>query len=59
MQAKLETVVNEWGNGDDDEEAEEGAAKKGLSDKKKNKLYDARTWERDGRPHDRRRRTTP
>ncbi len=31
VQAKLEMLVSEWGNGDDDEEAEEGAAKKGYS----------------------------
>src|SRR5581483_93110 len=49
VQTKLEMLVNEWGNGDEDEEAEEGAAKKGLSDKKKKKLLDAKTWERDGR----------
>src|SRR5207249_5107399 len=29
VQAKLEKLVNEWGNGDDEEEADEGA-KKGL-----------------------------
>lgn len=49
VQSKLEMLVSEWGNGDEDEEAEEGAAKKGLSEKKKKKLLDARTWERDGK----------
>ena len=42
-------LVGEWGNGDDDDEAEEGTAKKGLPEKKKKKLLDARTWERDGK----------
>jgi len=49
VQAKLEMLVSEWGNGEEDEEAEEGAAKRGLPEKKKKKLLDARTWERDSK----------
>jgi type I restriction enzyme M protein len=49
VQTKLEKLVNEWGNGDDEEESEEGAAKRGLPEKKKKRLLEARTWERDAR----------
>jgi type I restriction enzyme M protein len=49
VQSQLENLVSEWGASDDEEEAEDGAmAKKGLPDKKKKKLLDAKTWERDG-----------
>jgi type I restriction enzyme M protein len=48
--AAVETRLAEWGNNDDEEESEEGApAKKGLPEKKKRKLLDAKTWERDNR----------
>ncbi len=48
--AALETRLAEWGNNDDEEESEEGPpAKKGLPEKKKRKLLDAKTWERDKR----------
>jgi type I restriction enzyme M protein len=51
VQSQLESFLNEWGNGDEaEEETEEGAtAKKGLPEKKKRKLLDAKTWERDAR----------
>ncbi len=49
VQAQLERLVSEWGAGDNDEEGEEGAAKKGLPEKKKKRLLDAKTWERDGK----------
>lgn len=50
VRAELETLVNDWGNGNDDEESEDGAAvKKGLPDKRKKKLLDPKTWERDSR----------
>jgi type I restriction enzyme M protein len=50
VEVALEKLVNEWGSGDEEEEPEDGAvAKKGLPEKKKKKLLDARTWERDGR----------
>jgi type I restriction enzyme M protein len=50
----LEIRLVEWGSDEDqsDDEAndEEGvSAKKGLSEKKKKKLLDRKTWERDGR----------
>jgi type I restriction enzyme M protein len=48
--AALGTRLAEWGNNDEEEESEEGApAKKGLSEKKKRKLLDAKTWQRDAR----------
>ena len=47
--AALEKRLAEWGN-DEEEESEDGAtAKKGLPEKKKRKLLDAKTWERDAR----------
>ena len=50
VEVALEKLVNEWGSGDEEEESEDGvAAKTGLPEKKKKKLLDARTWERDGR----------
>jgi type I restriction enzyme M protein len=49
VKAALEKLVNDWGTGDEEEESEDGTAKKGLPEKKKKKLLDARTWERDGR----------
>jgi type I restriction enzyme M protein len=48
VQDKLEKLVNEWG-ADDEDEGEDGAAKKGLPEKKKKKLLDGKTWERDGK----------
>jgi type I restriction enzyme M protein len=40
----------DWGNGDEEGETEEGAsAKKSLPEKKKKRLIDAKTWERDAR----------
>jgi type I restriction enzyme M protein len=49
VQPKLEKLVNEWGTGDDEDESEENEAKKGLPEKKKKKLLDGKTWERDGK----------
>ena len=46
----LEKRLNEWSADDDEsDDEEEGAKKKGLPEKTKRKLLDARTWERDGR----------
>ena len=45
----LETRLAEWGGEDDDGDDEESATKKGLPDKKKRKLLDPKTWERDAR----------
>src|SRR5205823_3473231 len=52
---KLEKVSTAWENrladwGSDEEEGEDaGSAEKGLPEKKKRKLLDSKTWERDGR----------
>jgi type I restriction enzyme M protein len=43
----LEKRLAEWG--DDDEPDEEEAPARGLSEKKRRKLLDPKTWERDGR----------
>jgi len=46
VRAQVETWLNDYGKSDDEDEAEEA---KGLPEKKKKKLLDAKTWERDGR----------
>lgn len=46
---RLEQRLAEWGSDEDDAEDGDGRARKGLPDKKRRKLLDARTWERDGR----------
>ena len=50
VSAALEKRLADWG-GDEDEgdEEEGGSARKGLPEKKKKKLLDASTWERDAR----------
>ncbi|MDS4021497.1 MAG: class I SAM-dependent DNA methyltransferase [Candidatus Competibacter sp.] len=46
----LEKRLADWGSDEDEGDDEEGGgARKGLPEKKKQKLLDARTWERDGR----------
>jgi type I restriction enzyme M protein len=46
----LDKRLAEWGGEDDEGDDEEGgAAKKGLPEKKRKKLLDPKTWERDGR----------
>jgi type I restriction enzyme M protein len=48
--AALEQRLADWGSDDDESDDEEGSAtKKGLPEKKRKKLLDAKTWERDGR----------
>jgi type I restriction enzyme M protein len=48
--AALEKRLADWGNDEDEGEDEEGSStKKGLSEKKRKKLLDPRTWERDSR----------
>ena len=51
--AALDKRLAEWGGaddeGDDGDEQEGGSTRKGLPEKTKRKLLDARTWERDGR----------
>ncbi len=50
VSAALEKRLADWGGEDDEGDDEEGgSAKKGLPEKKKRKLLDAKTWERDGR----------
>ena len=47
---QLEKMLNEWGDASEEEESEEGEArKKGLPDKKRKKLLDPNTWKRDAR----------
>jgi len=45
--AKVEKRLDDWGDDDGDDDDVEASGKKGLSDKKKKKLLDPRTWERD------------
>jgi len=48
--AKVEARLADWGSDDEEgDEDEGGTSKKGLPEKKKKKLLDAKTWERDGR----------
>jgi hypothetical protein len=50
VQTELEQLVVDWGNGEDEnEEGEAGGRPQGLPEKKKKKLLDSKTWERDGR----------
>lgn len=50
VEEDLSKRLAEWSNSDEEDENEEGAsAKKGLSEKKKKRLLDSRTWERDAR----------
>src|ERR1035438_9186913 len=51
VSAALEKRLSDWGSDDDDEggDDEGGSARKGLPEKKKKRLLDPRTWERDGR----------
>ena len=50
VSAALEKRLADWGNDEDEGDDEEGeATKKGLPEKKKRKLLDPKTWERDGR----------
>lgn len=48
--AAVEQRLSDWGSDEGEDDDEEGATvKKGLPEKKKKKLLDAKTWERDGR----------
>jgi len=49
VHAALEKRLTEWGGSDDEDDSEEDAPKKGLPEKKKKRLLDAKTWERDAR----------
>jgi|GEM_PF-45782 len=48
VRAKLEQKLSEWGSEEDGEEGDEESPK-GLPEKKRKKLLDAKSWERDGR----------
>jgi type I restriction enzyme M protein len=45
----LERRLDEWGGDEGEGDDDEGGARKGLPEKKKKKLLDPKTWERDGR----------
>jgi type I restriction enzyme M protein len=49
ISAALEKRLDDWGNDEDESDDEEGSTKKGQPEKKKRKLLDFKTWERDGR----------
>jgi type I restriction enzyme M protein len=46
---QLEKLIDTWDADDSEEADEEAPLKKGVSEKKKRKLLDAKTWERDGK----------
>ncbi len=48
VRTQLESILTEWG-ADEEDDAEEGGAAKGLPERTKRKLLDGWTWERDGR----------
>ncbi len=47
VSAALEKRLAEWGSDDGEDDDEEGNSKKGLPEKKRKKLLDPKTWERD------------
>ncbi|MCA8951145.1 MAG: SAM-dependent DNA methyltransferase [Planctomycetes bacterium] len=47
VQKALEQRLADWGADDADEEDEDGGGKKGVPEKKRKKLLDPKTWERD------------
>ncbi len=50
ISAKLEKRLGDWGSEEDEADDEESSGtKKGLPEKKKKRLLDPKTWERDGR----------
>jgi type I restriction enzyme M protein len=49
VRTALEKRLTEWGNGDEEEDSGEDASKNTLPEKKKKKLLDAKSWERDAR----------
>jgi type I restriction enzyme M protein len=50
VSTEIEKRLADWGSDEDEGEDEEGGgAKKGLPEKRRKKLLDAKTWERDGR----------
>lgn len=49
LEKDLEKRLAEWGSGNEENEDEESPQKKGLPEKKKKKLLDCKSWERDAR----------
>jgi len=49
VSAALEKRLTDWGSDDEADDEDGGSTNKGLPEKKKKKLLDPRTWERDGR----------
>jgi type I restriction enzyme M protein len=50
VELQLGKILDEWDTDDEEEESEKGEARKrGLPDKKKKKLLDQKTWERDAK----------
>jgi type I restriction enzyme M protein len=49
ISAALGKQLDNWGNDEDESDDEDSSAGKGLPEKKKKKLLDFKTWERDGR----------
>jgi type I restriction enzyme M protein len=49
IQKAMEQRLADWGGGDAEEDEEEAGGKKGLPEKRRKKLLDAKTWERDAR----------
>lgn len=50
VRKELEKLINDWGKADEDDSDEEtGSGKSGLPEKKKRKLLDPDTWQRDAR----------
>ncbi len=53
IRPEVEKALTEWGatddTGEEEESGEEATVRKGLPEKKKKKLLDAKTWERDGK----------
>ena len=47
VRKQLEKLVEDWGQGDEEEDGESGGGKSGLPEKKKKKLLDPDTWKRD------------
>jgi type I restriction enzyme M protein len=47
--AKIEAFLSDWSDGSDTSDESDETSKKGLPEKKKKKLLDSKTWERDGR----------
>jgi len=49
VRAKVENLLSAWGDANGEDESEDGGTKQSIPEKKKRKLLDAKTWERDGK----------